>query len=136
MFRIGYLGPKGTFSQEALEEYVGNKIHTALDFGTISDMLHAVEAGSIDEAVVPIENSIEGAVNATMDMLAFDVDLKIKAELLIPVNQHLLVKKGTQIENIRYIISSPAFWTVQKFHRYTFSKGCFKVFIQYSRGCK
>mgnify|MGYP000893560609 FL=1 len=107
MFRIGYLGPKGTFSQEALEEYVGNKIHTALDFGTISDMLHAVEAGSIDEAVVPIENSIEGAVNATMDMLAFDVDLKIKAELLIPVNQHLLVKKGTQIENIRYIISHP-----------------------------
>lgn len=107
MVKIGYLGPKGTFSQEALEEYAGNKVHAALDFGTISDMLYAVEAGKIDEAVVPIENSIEGAVNATLDMLAFDVDLKIKAELLIPVNQHLLVKRGAKIEDIKCIISHP-----------------------------
>ena len=107
MIKIGYLGPKGTFSQEALEEYVGNAIHTAIDFGTISDILYAAEAGSIDEAVVPIENSIEGAVSTTMDMLAFDVDLKIKAELLISINQHLLIKRGAQIEDIKCIISHP-----------------------------
>lgn len=107
MLKIGYLGPRGTFSQEALEKYVGDKLHNAVDFNTISDILHAVEGGDIHEAVVPIENSIEGAVNATMDMLAFDVDLKIKAEFSIAINQHLLIKKGAKKENVRCIISHP-----------------------------
>lgn len=107
MIRIGYLGPRGTFSQEALEKYAGEKLHIACDFSTISDMIYAAAAGDIDEAVVPIENSIEGAVNATMDMLALDIDLKIKAEIGMYVNQHLLVKRGTKKENIRCIISHP-----------------------------
>jgi len=67
----------------------------------------AVENDEIDEAVVPIENSLEGAVSTTMDMLAWDVDLKIKAEVVIEIKQNLMAKKGTDIKDIKYILSHP-----------------------------
>ncbi|GAE87748.1 prephenate dehydratase [Acetivibrio straminisolvens JCM 21531] len=67
----------------------------------------AVENDEIDEAVVPIENSLEGAVSVTMDMLAADVDLKIKAEVVIEVKQNLMAKKGTETKDIKYILSHP-----------------------------
>jgi len=68
----------------------------------------AVENDEIDEAVVPIENSLEGAVSTTMDMLAWDVDLKIKAEVVIEIKQNLMAKKGTDIKDIKYILSHPS----------------------------
>ena len=109
MLKIGFLGPKGTFSHEAMREYVKKSDceYNACDFTSISDILIAVQNEEIDEAIVPIENSLEGAVNVTLDMLAFDVDLKIKAEEVIAVKQNLLVKKGTKLENIKYILSHP-----------------------------
>jgi prephenate dehydratase len=107
MMRIGYLGPEGTFSQEALEKYAYGLEHEACKYATIPEILYDVQKGIIDEAVVPIENSLEGAVNATLDMMAFEVDLKIKGELVIPVRQNILVKKGTQHKDIRCILSHP-----------------------------
>ncbi len=107
MLRIGYLGPKGTFSHEALKKYIGETAHTAVDFPSIPEILIAVQDNIVDEAVVPIENSIEGAVNATMDMIALEVDLKLKAELIIPIREHLLVKKGTGKSEIKYVLSHP-----------------------------
>lgn len=108
MLKIGFMGPKGTFSHEAANRYALHKEDCSLiDYITISDSIFAVQNGNIDEAVVPIENSLEGAINVTMDMIAADVDLKIKAELVIAVKQNLLVKKGTSLENIRYILSHP-----------------------------
>lgn len=107
MLRIGYLGPKGTFSHEALKKYTGKTPHTAIDFQSIPEILLAVQEGSVDEAIVPIENSIEGAISATLDMIALEVDLLIKAELILLVRDHLLVKKGTDIESIKYIMSHP-----------------------------
>ena len=107
MKKIGFLGPKGTFSQEAMLEYTRNLEYTAYDYSTIPDMLYAVRDMVLDEAVVPIENSIEGAVNVTMDMMAGEVDLQIKAELAIAINQNLLVKSGTRSEDIKCIISHP-----------------------------
>lgn len=107
MKSIGYLGPKGTFSHEALKKYISNVPHTSQDFSSIPDILMAVNQGRLDEAIVPMENSIEGAVNATMDIIAQDVDLRIKAELVLPIREHLLVKRGTDLSNIKCIISHP-----------------------------
>lgn len=107
MIRIGYLGPKGTFSHEALNKYMTGVPHTAHDFASIPEILMAVQNDKLDEAIVPIENSIEGAVNVTMDMIALDVALNIKAELIIPIREHLLVRRGTDLSKIRYILSHP-----------------------------
>ena len=107
MLKIGYLGPKGTFSHEALKKYTEHITYTAVDFPSIPEILMAVQDHIVDEAVVPIENSIEGAVNATMDMIALEVDLLIKAELIIPIREHLLVKKGTDISEIKTVLSHP-----------------------------
>ncbi len=107
MIKIGYLGPKGTFSHEALNKYMAGVPHTAQDFASIPEILMAVQDDRLDEAIVPIENSIEGAVNVTMDMIALDVALNIKAEQIIPIREHLLVRRGTDLSKIRYILSHP-----------------------------
>ena len=108
MLKIGFLGPKGTFSQEALLEYVGdNKTYKAVEFTTIGDLLLAVQSKIVDEAVVPMENSLEGAVNATLDMLATEVNIKIKSELTLAIRQNLLVRENTEVKDIRYILSHP-----------------------------
>lgn len=107
MLKIGFLGPKGTFSHEALLKYANGFSYAACDFSSIPDILQAVQDNTVDEAIVPIENSIEGAVNATMDIMASDVDLLIKYELVIPVRENLLVKKGTGADDIKYVLSHP-----------------------------
>jgi len=107
MVKIGFLGPEGTFSQEALEKYIQDESFSAYDYNSIQDLLQAVQNGELDEAVVPIENSLEGAVNATLDMMAGDLELKIKAEIVVPIEQNLLVKPGTKKSDIRYILSHP-----------------------------
>ena len=107
MQRIGYLGPKGTFSHEALKKYIGEMSYAAVDFPSIPEILLAVHDNRVDEAIVPTENSIEGAVNATLDMIALEVDLLIKAELVLPIREHLLVRKGTNTSQIKYILSHP-----------------------------
>jgi prephenate dehydratase len=70
-------------------------------------LILAVQNDAIKEAVAPIENSLEGAINVTLDMLAADVELKIKGEVVIAVRQNLLVKRGTDLNNIKYILSHP-----------------------------
>ena len=109
--RIGFLGPRGTFSQEALNKYIGlntyENMYEIVAYNTIPELLFAVRNNDLDEAVVPIENSIEGGVGVTLDMMAFEVDLMIKAELAIQIRQNLLVKKGTQLKDIKYILSHP-----------------------------
>jgi len=108
MVKIGFLGPKGTFSQEAMLAYTkGSNDFVGVDYNTMVELIMAVENDEIDEAVVPIENSLEGAVSTTMDMLACDVDLKIKAEVVIEIKQNLMAKKGTDIKDIKYILSHP-----------------------------
>jgi prephenate dehydratase len=105
--KIGFLGPEGTFTQEALEKYAGNSDYKKIAFNTTEELLTAATAGDIDEAVVPIENSIEGSVNRTLDMLSSEVDLKIRAEEVIPITQNLLAKKGTAMSDIKYLFSHP-----------------------------
>lgn len=107
MLKLGFLGPKGTFSQEAANIYTSQGTYEVIPFSNIPDMLFSVEKGILDEAIVPIENSLEGAVGVTLDMMANDVKLLIKSECIIKIRQNLLVKRGTKIENIKYVISHP-----------------------------
>lgn len=102
---LGYLGPTGTFSHIAAMEYTGNE--NIKKFKTIPAVIDAVRAGEIDEAIVPIENSIEGSINSTLDTLAFSDDLYIVAEHILKIRQNLIVKPGTTENDIKEIASHP-----------------------------
>lgn len=106
---IGFLGPKGTFSHEAVEGYGSkhNKSYEAKEYSSIRDVLYALKNGEVDEAIVPIENSLEGAVNVTLDVLAKEEDMFIVDEYIIPVNLNLVAKRSTKPEDIKVIMSHP-----------------------------
>ncbi len=101
---LGYLGPAGTFSHQAALDWSGGKEETT-EFKTINAAIRAVNEGKITHAIVPIENSIEGAVNVTLDMLAFDVDLYITGEYVLKISQNLLAARGA--DDIKKIVSHP-----------------------------
>lgn len=102
---IGYLGPRGTYSEEAALLVSAGGKNKLQEYRTIDQAIRAVMDGSIDECVVPMENSLEGAVTVTLDTLAHDVRLYIRQEMVLPVGHHLLVKEET--EQIDVIISHP-----------------------------
>jgi prephenate dehydratase len=104
---IGFLGPQGTFSHEAALAYIGDESYLIKEFSSIYDVIIAVKNDDIDEAIVPIENSLEGAVNVTMDVLAKEDGLYIIEELILPINLNLVAKKGTSVKGIKTIISHP-----------------------------
>jgi len=105
LIRAAYLGPQGTFSEEcAMAAYQG-QAHTLLQFPTIDTTILAVTRGEADECVVPVENSIEGSVNVTMDMLAHTPELFIRREVVWPVRQQFLVDKEYDGVPIRLILS-------------------------------
>lgn len=107
MSKIGFLGPPGTFTEEALLKVKPAENDKLVQYGNISDILYAVESGEVDEGIVPIENSIEGSVNITLDMLIFQVDLLINQEIVVNVDHNLLVKKGIDPKKITTIYSHP-----------------------------
>ncbi|MDR3239214.1 MAG: prephenate dehydratase [Clostridiales bacterium] len=95
--KIGYLGPPGTFTQQAAmtfgEIIVPSDPRELIDYPSIEDALRAAADGKADIAAVPLENSTEGAVNATIDLLIFDYDLHIQRELVLPISQCLLRRR-------------------------------------------
>lgn len=86
---IGYLGPKGTFTKLAVDIAFNGEIKEG--FGTIPECIDAIEEDKIDIGVVPLENAIEGTVQLTVDYLVHQVRLPIMAEIVVPIEQHLLV---------------------------------------------
>ncbi|MCS3902284.1 chorismate mutase/prephenate dehydratase [Methylohalomonas lacus] len=86
--KIAYLGPEGTFTQLAALKHFGHSVHTET-LGSIDQVFREVEAGACHYGVVPIENSIEGVVNHTLDML-IDSPLKISGEVELRIHHHLL----------------------------------------------
>lgn len=105
--RVGYLGPEGTFTGEALKYRLGGLYREAVPFSTVEETIRAVVEGTADRALVPLENSIEGSVNATLDTLAFDVDLFIQAEVEYPVSHVLLARQGVALDQIKTVTSHP-----------------------------
>lgn len=90
--RIAYLGPAGTFSQQAVHKHFGHEAE-ALAEADIDACFHAVETGRADFAVVPVENSTEGAVARTLDLIV-NSPLKICSEVMLPIHQALMRKQG------------------------------------------
>jgi prephenate dehydratase len=105
--KIGYLGPEGTFSEMAMREYIRSLDLEPVSFTSIPVAVLAVHEDTVTEAVVPVENSLEGAVNTTLDLLAHEVDLMIKHEIVIPVSHCLLGKSEVTLEEIEIVYSHP-----------------------------
>jgi prephenate dehydratase len=105
--RWAYLGPAGTFTEAAVRAFDGGGQAEAIPFPTIQATLEAVRGGLAARGVVPIENSVEGAVTATLDELATGTDLVIRAEALLPVAFALLARPGTGLAEIRTVGGHP-----------------------------
>mgnify|MGYP006277489497 CR=1 FL=1 len=103
---VGYLGPKGTFTEMAAEEYRGT-VAEYVPYRDIKMLVKAVVDEKIDRAVVPIENSLQGAVTLTLDLL-LKYDLKIVDEVIIPITHSLLVNEEVKdLTDLEHIISHP-----------------------------
>ncbi len=108
--RIGYLGPEGTFSHEALTSSAAAAAEGTelVALPTIYDTVMAVHEATADRALVPLENSLEGSVNATLDALAFETeDVAIVGELVHPVRHCLIARTHLELEEIRTVYSHP-----------------------------
>ena len=105
--RYAYLGPEGTFTEAALVAFDPAARESAIPCASVQATLDAVHSGEADRAIVPIENSVEGAVTATLDELATGPDIAICAELLLPVSFALLARPGTSIGDIKTIGGHP-----------------------------
>ncbi len=105
--RVGYLGPPGTFTEQALRTQDDLCAGEAVPYGSFADVLAAADRGEVDLGFVAIENSIEGTVNVTLDTLAFDLTLLIQREVVISVQLHLLALPGTSLDDITTVVSFP-----------------------------
>lgn len=104
---VGYLGPRGTFTEEALETNLPGEFDRLVPFSTVPEVLLAVQAGEVDKGIVPIENSIEGSVNITLDTLTFETDLLIEREVVHPIRHCLVARPGVPIEDVMKVVSHP-----------------------------
>jgi len=102
--KIGFLGPEGTHSQQAVFKHFGHSIH-GLPLASIEEVFQEVEAGNADFGVVPVENSTQGTIQSTLDMFLTS-KLKISGEVELRVHQHLLSRSG-RIEDIERVYSHP-----------------------------
>jgi prephenate dehydratase len=104
--RTAFLGPRGTFSEEAAVAYAGAD-GEFLAFSTIPALTAAVETGLAESAVLPIENSIEGSISTTLDLLIHETSLRICAEVVVPVRMFLVTAPGANLSDIKVVTSTP-----------------------------
>jgi prephenate dehydratase len=106
--RVAYLGPPGTFTEDALREAIGDTDVETLPKPSVYDAIVAVETGEAERALVPFENSIEGAVSATLDTLAFDAqEVAIVGEHDLPIRHCLIAREEIPLDRIEVVLSHP-----------------------------
>jgi len=104
--RIAYLGPAGTFTEDALGEAAAGREFEPLRTATIHDAILAVESGEAERALVPFENSIEGSVRGTLDTLAFEAEaVTIVGEHDYAVRAHLIAREQVELGAIEAVLS-------------------------------
>ena len=107
--RLGYFGPEGTFTHEAL--LAGSAASTPAELvaaASIHEVIELVAGGEVGWGLVPIENSLEGSVNATLDTLAIEFqDVAIVAELVHPIRQCLIARTPLELDEIEVVVSHP-----------------------------
>jgi prephenate dehydratase len=105
---IGYLGPEGTFTHEALMADPAARSFELRPLPTVYDTIMAVQQGLVERALVPIENSLEGSVNSTLDTLAVEAgDVAVVGETVHPIRHCLISRRPVPLEDIREVISHP-----------------------------
>jgi prephenate dehydratase len=106
--RAGYLGPEGTFTHEALIGMAAGDQLELVPLPTIYDTVMAVHSGLVERALVPIENSLEGSVNATLDALAMETeDVAILGEVVRPIEHCLIARDAIDLADIETVVSHP-----------------------------
>ncbi|MFZ7101919.1 MAG: prephenate dehydratase [Peptococcaceae bacterium] len=116
-FTLGYLGPQGTFTQRAAVEFSRRHSADLKAFPSIPHILNAVDQAEVELGIVPVENSIEGTVNITLDMLAHELDLFINGEIVIDI-QHFLLGNNANGAGITKICSHPQ--ALAQCHKYLY----------------
>ena len=106
----GYLGPAGTFTQMALEQWGLPDGAEQRSFGSVDAALAALRSGEIAAAMVPIENSVEGGVSATLDALAHGEPLVVVGEVLVPITFVLAARPGLTLEEVRRVGTHSHAW--------------------------
>ena len=106
MQTIAYLGPPGTFSEEAAVAYGGTGA-AFLPLASIPAVVTAVETGVASAGVLPIENVLEGSVNTTLDLLIHETDLRITGETVIPIRHYLAAREGLSLPEIKVLHAHP-----------------------------
>ena len=113
---MGFLGPFGTFTEQAVRSQPDLDRGELVAFRSVPDVLDAVASGDLDFGVVPIENSIEGTVNFTQDALSFDYELLIQREVVLNIEHCLMAMPGTSLAEITTVLSIPV--ATAQCHRY------------------
>lgn len=104
--RVAYLGPKGTFSYEACRQYVKNN-EKIVEYKTILDTILALKNDEVDEAIVPIENSLQGCVTDSIDTLIENEDIIVKGEVLLEIKQNLMSNENYSLDELKEVFSHP-----------------------------
>jgi len=105
--RFSYLGPVGTFTEIALSQIKQAKSAKQVPVNHVAEAIELVLSRKVDRAVIPVENSIEGGVSATLDALADTENIRIYGEYLVPVTFNLVARPGTKLSDIRTIATHP-----------------------------
>lgn len=107
MSRVGYLGPPGTFTEEALLGQEDLAKAELVPMAAVGDVLAATGRGEVDTGFVPIENSIEGTQTTTLDALVFEHDLLIQREVVIDVHMQLVGPPGLRLRDVKRVLAFP-----------------------------
>lgn len=105
--RVAFLGPEGTFTEQALLSQPDLAAQELVAMGTFAEVLAAVDAGEADLGFVGIENSIEGTVNVTIDALALEHDLLIQREVVLGIQLNLMAPPGVALGDIERVLTFP-----------------------------
>ncbi|HWV25140.1 MAG TPA: prephenate dehydratase [Thermomicrobiales bacterium] len=103
---VAYLGPRGTYSEEAAIMFAGDDAELIPCSG-FPAVVAAVESGAATAGMLPVENSIEGPVTGSLDLLIHETDLKLCYEVVVPIRHVLVAKEGVRLEEIRTVMSHP-----------------------------
>mgnify|MGYP001772775581 CR=1 FL=1 len=103
---VAFLGPRGSFTEEATLKIFSGAGAKLVPYTSISDVFRAVESGEVDYGVVPLENSTEGSVGETLDMLATS-SVRICGETEVRIVHNLIAKPGTRLEDVKVVLSHP-----------------------------
>ena len=110
MTTYAYLGPEGTFTQMALTAWAPSQGAVHRPCGSVDQALALLRSGEVDGAMVPIENSVEGGVSATLDALASGDPLVVTAEVLVPITFVLAARPGTPLSSVRAVGTHSHAW--------------------------